>query len=418
VQLKELILQSWDALTRHRLRSILTMMGIVWGLTTVVLLLGYGESVSEGILNAFLGIGNNVILVWQGQTSLQVGGQRAGKPIHLKYEDVGAIRDEAPLVRLVSAEWDDAFGYKYGDKLVTISTKAVQYPYREMRKLNLAEGRYFEESDYSDHRHVLIFGPNAAKKMFGTRDPVGDHVTLNGQTWDVIGLLQLKIQDSSNNGPDNENVFMPFESMSDVNDMRDPRMIVFQPVTPLLHKAALAQVREVLARRHNFDPKDDKSTPEWDTVDDSKEIEQFGIALRLILGFVGALTLGVGGVGVMDIMLVSVTERTKEVGLRKALGARNRDIALQFLVEALVLTFAAGAVGMLFSVLLAHTIPPMPLYSEMYKTANHEGDIFLKTSASVMLTAFLILAFVGVTARMWPALKAARMEPVEALRCE
>jgi putative ABC transport system permease protein len=234
----------------------------------------------------------------------------------------------------------------------------------------------------------------------------------------VIGLLRLKIQDSANNGPDNENVFMPFESMSDINNQRDPSMFVFQPVTSLQHKAALAQVREVLARRHNFNPKDDKSSPEWDTVDDAKNIEQFGIALRLILGFIGFLTLGVGGVGVMNIMLVSVTERTKEVGLRKALGARNRDIAFQFLVEALVLTFAAGAVGMLVSVVLAHAIPPMPLYSELYKTANHDGDIFLKTSGSVMLTAFAILALVGVTAGMWPALKASRMEPVEALRYE
>jgi putative ABC transport system permease protein len=418
MRLKELILQSWDALARNRLRSILTMMGIVWGLTTVVLLLGYGQSVSEGVLTAFLGIGNNVIMVWQGQTSMQAGGQRAGKRIHFKYDDLQAIRDEAPLVRLLSGEWDDGLAYKYGDKIISVSSKAVQYPYGEMRKLNIAEGRYFEESDFTEHRHVLIFGPNAAKKVFGNRDPVGEHVTINGQSWDVIGLLQLKIQDSSNNGPDNENVFLPFESLSDINDQRDPEMIAFQPVTALQHKAALGQVREVLARRHNFNPKDDKSSPEWDTVDDVKEIEQFGIALRLILGFIGVLTLGVGGVGVMNIMLVSVTERTKEVGLRKALGARNRDIAFQFLVEALVLTFAAGLVGMLVSVGLAHAIPPMPLYSEMYKTANHEGDIILKTSGSVMLTAFVILALVGVTAGMWPALKASRMEPVEALRYE
>ena len=418
MRIKELILQSWDALARNRLRSILTMMGIVWGLTTVVLLLGYGQSVSEGVLTAFLGIGNNVIMVWQGQTSMQAGGQRAGKRIHFKYDDLQAIRDEAPLVRLLSGEWDDGLAYKYGDKIISVSSKAVQYPYGEMRKLNIAEGRYFEESDFTEHRHVLIFGPNAAKKVFGNRDPVGEHVTINGQSWDVIGLLQLKIQDSSNNGPDNENVFLPFESLSDINDQRDPEMIAFQPVTALQHKAALGQVREVLARRHNFNPKDDKSSPEWDTVDDVKEIEQFGIALRLILGFIGVLTLGVGGVGVMNIMLVSVTERTKEVGLRKALGARNRDIAFQFLVEALVLTFAAGLVGMLVSVGLAHAIPPMPLYSEMYKTANHEGDIILKTSGSVMLTAFVILALVGVTAGMWPALKASRMEPVEALRYE
>jgi len=418
MRIRELIVQSWDALARNRLRSILTMMGIVWGLTTVVLLLGYGQSVSEGVLAAFLGIGNNVIMVWQGQTSMQAGGQRAGERIHFKYEDLQAIRDEAPLVRLLSGEWDDGLAYKYGDKIITVSSKAVQYPYGEMRKLNIAEGRYFEESDFSEHRHVLIFGPNAARKVFGTRDPVGEEVTINGQSWDVIGLLQLKIQDSSNNGPDNENVFLPFESLSDINEQRDPEMIAFQPVTALQHKAALGQVREVLARRHNFNPKDDKSSPEWDTVDDTKQIEEFGIALRLILGFIGVLTLGVGGVGVMNIMLVSVTERTKEVGLRKALGARNRDIALQFLVEALVLTFAAGLVGMLVSVLLAHAIPPMPLYSELYKTANHEGDIVLKTSSSVMLTAFVILALVGVTAGMWPALKASRMEPVEALRYE
>jgi putative ABC transport system permease protein len=418
MRIKELILQSWDALARNRLRSILTMMGIVWGLTTVVLLLGYGESVSNGVLAAFVGIGNNVIMVWQGQTSMQAGGQRAGKRIHFKYDDIQAIRDEAPLVRLVSAEWDDPLALKYGDKVISVQSKAVQYPYREMRKLNIAEGRYFEESDFSEHRHVLIFGPNAAKKVFGGRDPVGEHVTINGETWDVIGKLQLKIQDSSNNGPDNENVFLPFESLSDINDIRDPEMIVFQPITPLEHKAALAQVREVLARRHNFNPKDDKSSPDWDTVEDIKDIQQFGIALRLILGFIGVLTLGVGGVGVMNIMLVSVTERTKEVGLRKALGARNRDIAFQFLVEALVLTFAAGLVGMLVSVALAHAIPPMPLYSAMYKTANHEGDIILQTSTGVMLTAFIILTFVGITAGMWPALKASRMEPVEALRYE
>jgi putative ABC transport system permease protein len=418
VQVKELIQQSWDALTRNRLRSILTMMGIVWGLTTVVLLLGYGQSVSAGVLNAFLGIGNNVIMIWEGQTSMQAGGQRAGKRIHFKYDDVEAIREEAPLVRLVSAEWDGPFPYKYGDRIVTVQSKAVQYPYGEMRKLHILEGRYFEESDFTEHRHVLVVGPNAARKVFGNRDPVGQFVTVNGSSWEVIGLLRLKIQDSSNNGPDNENFFMPFESMGDVNDERDPGMIVFQAVIPLLHKAALAQVREVLSRRHNFNPKDDKSTPEWDTVDDMKDIQQFGLALQLILGFIGMLTLGVGGVGVMNIMLVSVTERTREVGLRKALGARKRDIAWQFLVEALVLTFAAGAVGMLVSVVLAHSIPPMPLYSAMYKTANHEGDIFLKTSGSVMLTAFVILTIIGITAGIWPAWKAATMEPVEALRHE
>lgn len=418
MEIRETIAQSWTSLMRNRTRSVLTMMGIVWGLTTVVLLLGYGQSVSESVLHAFIGIGNNVIMVWGGQTSMHAGGQRAGKRIGFKYADVQAVRDEAPLVRFVSAEWDDNFGFKYGNKVVSVSTKAVQYPYGEMRRLQIASGRYFEESDFTEHRHVLIIGPNAAKKIFGNRNPVGEQVTIKGQSWEVIGLLQLKIQDASNNGPDNECVFIPFESMADVNDRRDPQMIVFQPVSPELHKAALLQVREVLGRRHGFNGKDDKATPEWDTVEDAKDIEKFGIALQAVLGLIGALTLGVGGVGVMNIMLVSVTERTKEVGLRKALGARKRDIALHFLLEALVLTFGAGVVGMLFAVLLAHSIPPMPLYAEMYKTAAHEGDIFLKTNASVMLTSFLILTLVGVLSGVWPAMKAAEMDPVEALRFE
>jgi putative ABC transport system permease protein len=416
MELRETFTQSWDSLRRNRMRSILTMMGIVWGLTTVVLLLGYGQSVSESVLHAFLGIGNSVEIMWQGQTSMQAGGQRAGKRVKFKYEDLQAIRDEAPLVRFVSAERDETLPYKYGTKVISVSSKGIQYPYAEMRKLAVENGRYFEESDFLDHRHVLIVGPNAAKKVFGTRNPVGEQVTINGQSWDVIGLLSLKIQDSSNNGPDNENFFMPFESMNEVVNERDPEMIVFQPITPELHLAALQQVRDVLGRRHNFVPKDDKATPTWDTVDDTKEIQQFGLALQVVLGFIGALTLGVGGVGVMNIMLVSVTERTREVGLRKALGARKRDVALQFLVEAMALTFGAGVIGMIFAVLLAHAIPPMPLYSEMYKTAGHEGDIFLKTSFTVMLSSFVILSGVGILAGIWPAMKAADMDPVEALR--
>jgi putative ABC transport system permease protein len=415
---KDIILQSWDSLIRNRLRSVLTMMGIAWGLVTVVLLLGYGQSVGNSVVGAFMGIGNNVIMIWGGQTSMQAGGQRAGKRIRFEYEDAEAIRNEAPLVKNVSLEDDDIYGYKIGSKVISISTKVVQYPYAEMRKLNIAQGRYFEESDFVEQRRVVIFGPNAAKKVFGTRPPVGEYVGINGQQFEVIGVLELKIQDASNNGPDNENAFVPFETMRTLVNLKYPDMIVFQPVSPEMHKQALEQVRAVLARRHDYHPKDDKATPEWDTIEDSAELRQFSIALQVVLGFIGALTLGVGGVGVMNIMLVSVTERTREVGVRKALGARPRDIAWQFLIEALVLTFVAGAVGMLASVLIANAIPPMPLYGESFKTANHEGDIILRTSSTVMISAFCILAGVGIFSGMWPALKAAKMDPVVSLRYE
>ena len=219
-------------------------------------------------------------------------------------------------------------------------------------------------------------------------------------------------------GIDNQNVFLPFETYRDVMDVRDPGMIVYAPLNPSLHLKAREAVRAVLARRHHFDPRDDKATQDWDTVEDAQQIQQFSIALQIILGIIGALTLGVGGVGVMNIMLVSVTERTREIGLRKAVGARKFDILGQFLVEALVLTFIGGALGMVLAGVIAHTVPAMPLHAEEFHTANHEGDIFLRTSPVVLLASFFILSAVGVVSGFWPALKAAQMEPVEALRYE
>jgi len=418
VNLNEALTESVESLKRNRLRSGLTMLGIVWGIVTVVLLLSYGKAVSNAVMEGFLGFGNDVIMVWGGQTSMQAGGQRSGQKVHFKDGDMEAVRDSLPFLSAVSRETDDTFSVKYGPKVVAISSKAVDLPYGRMRRLDIDQGRYFEADDFSQHRQVIIFGAHAAQKLFNGFPPVGQVVQVEGQPFTVIGVLRNKIQDSSNNGPDNENIFVPFDTMRTLRQQRDPDSIVFQPSTADLHLRALQAVRTVLAQRHHFNPLDEKAVGAWDTIEDGKQMVAFSVALQVLLGIIGAMTLAVGGVGVMNIMLVSVTERTREIGLMKALGARPRDILAQFLLESFVLTFLAGVAGVIVSIAATYLVPPMPLYSAMYQTANHDGDIILRTSFGIMFASFIILGLVGVVSGLLPAIRAANMDPVVALRHE
>jgi putative ABC transport system permease protein len=394
------------------------MLGISWGVVSLVLLLAFGEGLGNGIITAQASMGDSVIILWPGQTSMQAGGQRAGRKIRYEYEDIQAIRDEVPIVREVSAESVSDFGFKAGTRVVSIQTRGVEFPYMAMRKIKATEGRDIEEAEFASRKPVMVLGHHAAQRIFQGAPAVGQSVLVQGRSFEVVGVMDIKIQDSMYEGPDDEQAFIPYELFNELTNSKYPQMIVFQPVNAELHSQALLAVRNTIGRRHHFDPKDDKATPEWDTVESGQMLRAFTIGLDALLGIIGALTLGVGGVGVMNIMLVSVTERTKEIGLLKAIGARRRHILVQFLIEALVLTFMGGLLGVIASWLLTVVIPPMPLYSEFYKTANHKGDIFLQASLGVMFVSFTVLSFVGITSGFWPALKASRLQPIEALRYE
>ena len=250
----EAFTESIESLRRNRLRSGLTMLGIVWGLVTVVLLLSYGGAVGSAVMEGFHGLRPQRHHDL-GRADIDAGGRRAvGQKIKLKDGDMEAVRDSLPFLSAISRETDDSFSVKYGPKVVAIQSKAVDLPYGRMRRLDVEQGRYFEAADFSDHRQVIIFGAHAAEKLFNGYPPVGEVVQVEGQPFTVIGVLRNKIQDSSNNGPDNENIFVPFDTMRTLRQQRDPDSIVFQPSSPELHLRAIQAVRTVLAQRDHFDP--------------------------------------------------------------------------------------------------------------------------------------------------------------------
>ncbi|MCC6862274.1 MAG: ABC transporter permease [Bryobacterales bacterium] len=406
-----------SSLMRNKLRSFLTMAGIAWGVASIVLIVAMGKGFQQGERKRMKQLGENIVIVFGGRTELQAGGQRAGRRIRLTYKDVEDIRRECYLVRHAVGELKDSARASSPFNSGTFSVLGVEPMFSKIRTIPIGRGRFLSEGDSHEARRVCVLGNNVRKQLFADRPGVvGSEIKLNGLPFQVVGLMPDKTQTSSYDGMDVDKIYIPYSTMVRDIPEKDANFVpgilddlVYVPASLLEWKAAQQQVRRVLARNHRFDPADERAVPMWDTVESAEMVDTIFTSMTAFLATIAVVTLTLGGIGVMNIMLVTVTERTPEIGLRKALGATRRRILADFLAEGILLALVSGGIGWLGSWSLARVVNSFPM-----------PDAFsgLPVENSTTAWAFAALGIVAVASAMWPAWKASELTPVEALRYE
>jgi putative ABC transport system permease protein len=419
MNVSSILSEAAGALNFNRQRSLLTMASLAWGVACFVILYSYGEGFGLALQTSFKAVGQDLVLMFGGQTSKQAGGERSGRKIRLETVDAGLIRENVPLVGAVSAElMMRDMQVQHGYRQQNMSVRAVEVPYGTVRNMSLATGRWISTEDYQNKQRVAILGAKAAQKLFGEIPPDGETISINGLQFQIIGELKTKTQISNYNTPDNECVFIPLSTASFLKDIKYPSDIVWMPANPMFRKEALKDVRAVLARAHNFSPGDERALQLFIFNEFMKIIDTMSTALQVLLGLIGALTLAIGGIGLANIMLVSVTQRTREIGVLKSIGATRGSILFQFLAEAMAIVTAGGILGVLIGWGVTAGIQTLPLLGPIFKDDSGTGDIHLKISQFAVIVSTLVLEAIGLFAGLLPALKAARLDPIEALRYE
>ena len=412
---RDIFTEAYSAM-RHDLRkTLLTMLGMAWGIATVVLLLAYGEGFGHAIESIWDSFGATAVGIYPGRTSQQAGGNKAGAEIRFTNDDMQVLQNVVPLARHFSRVAQmDGTTVQNGSRTFTFGVTGVDPPLGNIWALSVDEGRWLDEADNLSHSYNVVLGSEAKEKLFSGMDAVGQSIRVNGVSFQVVGVLKARMQEADDD--DNRIVYAPYNSM---DALRNNHYLsgMWLDSMGLDHNKMTQSIRDALAAQHGFKPTDERAIHVFDA---KKQLEQFNIitlALKVLLAFIGTITLGIGGVGLMNMMLVSVTQRTREIGVEKALGARKRDILFQFLAEAMVITAVGGLCGIVLSYIVSFSVGRLTLYSALAKHAE-AGDIRLIVAPQVLLISAMILAFVGVVSGMFPAFRAANLDPIEALRYE
>jgi len=414
--LRDLIGDVLRTLWAHKLRTFLTMFGIAWGIVSIVLMVAAGEGLRVGQAKVAETLGKDVMIVFHGRTSLQAGGMRAGRVVHWEDSDLPYLRDNSPDCQYILPELEQdtvRTHSAYNNAAFLVSGSLPEFGW--VRSLNVGQGRFYNDEDLQAARRVAFLGTDAAKQLFPGTDPVGQTIYLNDYPYVVIGVMAKKKQDSSYDGWDVNKVFVPYSAMQRDFPAKPPNtphtldQLLVTPKSVDQHEECKYQIRRGLGHLHDFDSNDKEACPIWDTVQEAMAFQQMTDGMKYFLGAVGLVTLLLGGLGVMNVMLVAVRERTREIGVRKALGAPSHSILRQFFVEAVLIAVISGATGLgvAYGICALVNLLPMPdFFAGLLPT--------WKTGA----LACVLLGTIAVLSALYPARRAASIDPIEALRYE